>query len=174
LSDESKKGSGLPFSPPVMREGSNLPFTPPVMSAPVQSQKGNQGPKSPISNKKQLKNAKKNQKRPISVRGLITGLFILIITAVAVTAVISPDILNKVANGEVIVNTQTCKVVEINSSHFFDTSCGKFEWNAERQPGSPKKNLVEGETYTIKASGFRFGLGHMYPSVITYEKVATK
>lgn len=174
LSDEPKKGSGLPFSPPVMSQGSNLPFTPPVINAPVKTSKGNQGSTSPISSKKQLKNAKKAQKRPISVRGLITGLFILIATAIAVTAVMSPDILNKVASGEVIVSTETCKVKEINSSNFFDTDCGKFEWNEVRQPGSPKKNLVEGETYTIKASGLRFGMARMYPSVISYEKVAVK
>lgn len=174
MSDELKKGSGLPFSPPAMRESSNLPFSPPVMGAPSQPKKGNQGTKSPISTKKQLKNAKKNQKPPISVRGLIGGLVILIATAIAVTAVISPNILGKVASGEVIVNTETCKVVQINSSNFFDTTCGKFEWNPDRQPGSPKANLVKGETYTIKASGVRFGLGHMFPSVITYDKVATK
>lgn len=176
MSDELKKGSGLPFSPPVMRDttSSNLPFKPPVITTLSQPAKVSQGSKSPISSRKQLKNAKKNQKPPISVRGLIGGLLILIFTAIAVTAVISPNILNKVASGEVIVNTDTCKITQTNSSNFFDTSCGKFEWNTERQPGSPKANLVKGETYTIKASGFRFGLGHMYPSVITYEKTAAK
>lgn len=172
MSDELKKGSGLPFSPPVMRESSNLPFKPPVMNTLSQPAKASQA--SPISAKKQLKNAKKNQKPPVSVRGLIGGLLILVATAIAVTAVISPDILNKITSGEVIVNTETCKVTELNSSNFFDTSCGKFEWNTERQPGNPKANLVKGETYTIKASGVRFGLGHMYPSVITYSKVAPK
>lgn len=175
MSDEPKKGSGLPFSPPVKREGSNLPFTPPpARPAPTKAPIMKPEAKTPISNKKQLKNAQKNQKRPISVRSLITGLFILIATAIAVTAVISPDLLNKVASGEVITKTETCKVKETNSSYFFDTSCGRFEWDKDRQPGTPKEKLVEGETYTIKASGFRIGIARMYPSVMTYEKVEKK
>lgn len=175
MSDEPKKGSGLPFSPPVKREGSNLPFTPPPpRPVPTKAPINKPEIKTPISNKKQLKNAKKAQKRPISVRGLFTGLFILVATAVAVTAVISPDILNKVASGQVITKTETCKITETNSSYFFDTDCGRFEWDKDRQPGTPKEKLIEGETYTITASGFRAGIAHMYPSVMTFNKVEKK
>lgn len=167
MSDEPKKASNLPFSPPVSR---HIPFTPPTPSpAPA---KGKNAKKKPTSSRKQLKNAKKNPKHPISVRALITGLFILITTSIAVTAVISPDILSKIAAGEIVERTETCLVEEINSSIFFDTSCGKFEWDSERQPGTPSTALVEGETYLIKSSGIRFGFAQAFPSVMSYEVAA--
>lgn len=170
MSDEPKKASNLPFSPPVPGKNSHIPFTPPIASpAPA---KGRNAKRNPTSSRKQLKNAKKNSKHPISVRALITGLFILIITSIAVTAVISPDILSKIASGEIVERMETCVVEEINSTNFFDTSCGKFEWDTERQPGTPSTALVEGETYLIKSSGIRFGLAQQFPSVMSYEVAA--
>jgi hypothetical protein len=158
-----------------MKKGSKAPISSPFSNAPAQApSKKYQGPRTPTSNRKQLRNAKKNPKRPISVRGLITGLFILIATSIAVTAVTSPDILSKVAAGEIVQRTEICVVTEINSSNYFDSSCGKFQWNPDRQPGTPKTKLVEGDTYTIKSSGLRFGMAKMFPSVVAYEKGSHK
>ena len=161
MSDESKKGSKAPFTAPMS----------PARAAP-QTNKGKKRVK-PISNRKQLRKAKKNQKSAISVRSLFTGLFILIATSIAVTAVISPGLLNKVASGELIESTETCKVEELNTSLFFDTSCGKFEWDTNRQPGTPITKLVKGQSYTIKSSGIRIAPAQVFPHVISYEK-ATK
>jgi len=153
------------------KKTSNLPFTPPVSRVPVTpSKKGSQS-KKPISPKQQLRNAKRSKnKSPISVRSLITGLAILIATSVAVTAVISPGLLSKLVSGELIENTSICKVTEMNSSIFFDTTCGKFEWDTARQPGTPSAKLVKGETYTFKSIGVRIGPAHMFPKIVSYEQ----
>ena len=157
------------------KEGSsNLPFSAPpsykAMSAPAKPSL--KAPKKTTSSRKQLKNAKRSNRSSISVRGLITGLLILIATTIAVTAVISPSLLNKIASGEFIQVSQTCKIKETNKTLFFDTTCGKFEWDTDRQPGDPSSKLVEGETYTIKSVGLRIGPAQVFPKVITYDKVA--
>lgn len=161
MSDDTKrKPSHAPINAPA-----------PANTAQVPNRK-NQRFNSPISSKKQLKKAKKTKRSAISVRGLITGLFILIATAIAVTAVTSPDILTKITAGEIIERTEICTITETNASLYFDTTCGKFEWNTVRQPGTPKNNLVEGETYRIESSGVRIGIAKQFPSVIAYDKAA--
>lgn len=161
MSDDVNKGSKMPFS------------APPAMAAPPNIDPKYKGPKTPISNKKQLKNAKKKKpKSAIGVRSVLTGLFILAVTSIAVTAVTSPQTLGKFAAGEIIERTETCLVTETNASLYFDTDCGKFQWNSDRQPGTPSTKLAEGSTYTIKSTGIRIGMAKLFPSVVAYEKVA--
>lgn len=122
-----------------------------------------------ISARKQLRNAKKDRKSPISVRRLFSGLAILAVTSIAVMAVTSPETLNDITSGEILKSSETCTITEINSSIFFDTSCGKFEWDTQRQPGSPSENLVEGDAYNIESVGFRIAPAKVFPSLVTYE-----
>jgi hypothetical protein len=157
VSNEPKKVSDLPFSAPVRRN-------------PAQTPKKGKSPIKAPSNRQQLRKAKKNPKSAISVRSLMAGLFILIATSVAVTAVISPSVLTKIVAGEFVETSDTCTVIELNSTIFFDTTCGKFEWNAERQPGTPSAHLVEGETYTFTSIGIRVEPARVFPSMLTYEK----
>jgi hypothetical protein len=147
-----------------------LPFSPPPMAAPSAKKPQSMTPKKKVSSKKQLRDAKREQKSPISVRSLISGLLILIATAIAVTAVISPSLLGKITSGEFVRNTETCKVTELNSSIFFDTTCGKFEWNKERYPGSPITKLKKGETYTFESVGLRVEPAQVFPYITNYHK----
>lgn len=151
------------------RKGSNLPFSPPVSVTP-QTHSKNSPQKKLISDKKQLKNAKKDRKSAVSIRSLVMGLIILIATSIAITAVISPSLLGKIASGDFAVKTETCTVTEINSSLFFDSTCGKFEWDSDRQPGTPATKLVEGETYSFSSKGLRIGPARVFPVITTFEK----
>lgn len=165
MSEENDKnmGSRLPFSPP------------PISRAPIEAPRPiESSDRKTISSKKQLRRAKKNRKSAVSVRNLFTGLFLLIVTVSAATAIMFPGMLTKIVSGEFIVNQETCKVTEINSSMFFDSSCGKFEWDKEGQPGSPSAKLKKGKTYTFESVGLRIEPAQVFPYVKNYEEVKGK
>lgn len=161
MGDEQKKKSSLPFSAPV----SNTPAKPTVHFS-TGSRAGKRI--KPKSTRKQLKEAKKNPKSALNVRRLVVGLLILVATAGTVTAITSPQLISKVVSDGIINRTEVCEVTEVNVSAFFDTTCGRFEWDAEKTPGSPSANLVEGVTYTFTSSGLRAAPVKLIPSIDSY------
>ena len=160
---EQKKSSGLPFSPPPGYTGASAR---PENKPAVQK----------LSKKdlKKAKRASRGPRAPISVRGLIGGLVILIGCTVAVTAVISPSLLNKIMSGQIIQSTDTCKVIETNSTDYFKTSCGVFKWNPERLPGHPEDKLIEGHIYTFNSVGIRIAPAQVFPILQSYVEAAPK
>lgn len=151
-----------------------LAFTPPTfVDAPKpdsnQKTKGKSKPKKPYSTRKQIRRAKKTYKLPISARRLFVGVFVLLLAATTATAIFAPEKLETIASGEFIKNTETCTVTEMNSSNFFDTTCGKFEWRDEIPPATlPMDELVVGQSYTFESVGLRIGPAQVFPHVTSY------
>lgn len=161
------------------KKSSNLPFTPIPMSTanpPAKTTKLKTGTKG-YSKRKQIKMARKDDvKQPVSVRRVLLGIVILLAITITGLAIFAPHKLEAAASGEFLTKTETCTVTETNSSNFFDTTCGKFEWKDELEPVTfPQDELVEGETYTFESIGLRIAPAQVFPTIQSYTQgAATK
>lgn len=159
--DEGKK-KNLPFSTPTQMRNSASKANTPIYQVST---------KKPATSRQMKKSAKKEVKGAISVRRIFGGFFILMMLAVVIYCILVPKTIPDLLSGEFANKTEICKVTETNPSYFFDTDCGRFEWNKESKPGSPKDNLVVGETYEFKSSGLRFKIASTYPLMNSYQLV---
>lgn len=152
------------------QKSSNLPFTPIPVSPAKSSSGGKQLKSKGYSQRKQLKRAKKtNDKLPINVPRVALGLVILLVISATATAIFAPQKLEAIVSGDFLEKTETCTVTETNSSNFFDTTCGKFEWKDDLAPVTfPQNELVEGETYVFESVGLRIGPAQVFPSVLSH------
>lgn len=136
-------------------------------------------PKRYTSKKERRKRAGKTQKGALNLRRIVTGSIILFILGTIFYLFTNPTVLPNIISGEVFNKEQTCTVTRTNTTMFFETDCGRFEWdgallsgedpNAVLLSGEPSSALTVGSSYLFHTSGFAIPIAGTYPKVHAWE-----
>lgn len=128
-------------------------------------------PKRYTSKKQRRKRAGKTQKGALNLRRVVTGFILLLIMGTSFYLFTNPAVLPSIISGDAFNNEDTCVVTRTNSTMFFETDCGRFEWDGTLLEGNPAAALTVGTSYVFHSSGFAVPIAGTYPKVHSLEVV---
>jgi len=157
---EEKKQSSAPIRTPTT-------FNPaPTRSAGVKPKTNLSAPKKFTSKRKRLKNAEKTQKGAFNLRRFFGGLLILIVLGAAFYAFTNQSQVKSWFDGKALQKTQACTVTRLNTTYYFETSCGTLQWDVDAlKGGTPAQNLAIGKKYSFVTEGLSIPIAGNFPEV---------
>jgi uncharacterized protein HemX len=157
---EEKKQSSAPIRTPPT-------FNPtPTKSAGVKPKVDLSAPKKFTSKRKRLKNAEKTQKGAFNLRRFFAGLFILLALGAAFYAFTNQAQVKSWFSGKALQKTQSCTVTRVNTTNYFETSCGTLQWDVDAlKGGAPSQSLAVGKTYDFVTEGVSIPIAGSFPEV---------
>jgi len=132
-----------------------------------------QAPKRMTTKRKRRKLAGQTQKGALNLRRVATGFVILIAISLGFYLFVNPQTIPDLLSGKYFEGSETCTVTRTNTTNFFETDCGRFEWDTEAlQGGSPAANLTVGQSYKFESTGVSIPISQTYPRVTKVEVVS--
>jgi hypothetical protein len=156
MSDE-KKESRAPITRPPSYS------TVPTKQAGRLAEKNLKAPKRAASKRKKYNKAKRVQRGALHLKRVFMGLTLLLLMIAGFYFFTNPAAFNDLREGRWFDKTEDCTVSQVNTTAFFETSCGEFEWAI---PGSmPNSVLVEGQAYRFQHHGFAIPIAGRFAQV---------
>jgi hypothetical protein len=122
------------------------------------------------SKRKKKKMSRKTQRGALNLRRVFTGFLIVLGMVLGFYLFTNPQTVPSIMNGSFFDRSEVCTVTRTNTTMFFETSCGRFEWKADNVSGSPAANLVEGTAYKFTTHGTSVPISGVYPEVVAVEQ----